>query len=96
MAELDDKIIGNIFGTHDGAFIGYIYKVAVAKEYRRYGIAYKLINSVVNAFDNLGIDLKFCHIHNDNLASIKLFKKINFEIRDTHKLLDLGYKSKIK
>ena len=41
---------------------------------------------------DLKIPLIFCHVEKDNRATIGLLKKLGFEIRDTHHLMDLGYK----
>ncbi len=92
VAEVDERIIGSAFATHDGAFYGYIYKVAVDKDYQRQGIASKLIERISEELDSLEIKLKFAHVNKKNTASIKLLKSLGFEIRDSHYLMDKGYK----
>ncbi len=91
VAEAKGKIIGNIFGSDDGAFTGYIQKLAVDKEYRRRGIAVKLIKIVIKEFNKNRIRIKYAHVRKDNKSSLELFKSLGFELRDSHHLADLGY-----
>ncbi|MBS3167992.1 GNAT family N-acetyltransferase [Candidatus Woesearchaeota archaeon] len=92
VAEDNGKIIGSAFATHDGAFRGYIQKVAVIEDYRRQGIASKLIEKIIQKLEEIEIPLIFCHAEKTNKASLELFKSLGFEIRDSHYLIDKGFK----
>ncbi|HLC58349.1 MAG TPA: GNAT family N-acetyltransferase [Candidatus Nanoarchaeia archaeon] len=94
VAEDNGKIVGSAFATHDGAFRGHIQKVAVAQEYRRQGVASRLVETIVERFEGIEIPLIFAHADKTNEASIGLLKSLGFEVRDTHYLIDRGYKPK--
>ncbi|MDE5932426.1 MAG: GNAT family N-acetyltransferase, partial [Lachnospiraceae bacterium] len=55
VAEDDGKIIGVIMAGHDGRR-GYIHHTAVLPNYRNQGIAAKLVENAMNAFDKEGIN----------------------------------------
>ena len=92
VAEDDSKLIGSAFATHDGAFRGYIQKVAVAKKYIRQGVASKLMEAIIQKLEEAGIPLIFAHAEKGNKPSVELLKSLGFEIRDSHYLIDRGYK----
>lgn len=92
VAEDDGRIIGSAFATHDGAFRGHIQKVAVVEKYRRQGIASRLMGTIIQKLEEAEIPLIFAHTEKDNKASIKLLESLGFEIRDSHYLIDRGYK----
>lgn len=92
VAEDDGRIVGSAFATHDGAFRGYIQKVAVAEEYRRQGVASRLMETIIQRFEKAEIPLIFAHVEKDNKPSLELLKSLGFEIRDSHYLIDRGYK----
>ena len=94
VAEADGKVIGTIFGTHDGGSIGYVYKLVVDESQRRQKVATKLVQRLLEKFDKEGIPLVFAHTGKTNEASLKLLLSLGFEIRDSHYLVDKGYKSK--
>ena len=83
----DDKIIGNIFSNHDGGNYVYIYKLVVKKGYRKTGVGNQLIKKVLTVHNKKDLWV-YCHIHKENKASINLFKKLGFKIRETHRLFD--------
>ena len=91
VAEEDKKIVGSVFGNHDGAFRGYIQKIAVSEKYKRQGIASRLIITVLRRLDEIKIPLVFAHAEKNNTASIDLLKSLGFEIRDSHYLIDRGF-----
>lgn len=94
VAEYERKIVGTAFATHDGAFRGYIQKVATDRTLRRQKIASKLVRRILEEFEKLNIPLVFAHVEKNNNPSLELLKSLGFEIRDSHYLLDKGYKSR--
>lgn len=94
VAEDEVEIIGNVFGTHDGGFIGYLRKIAVKEVYRRQKIASNLVRIAVEKFEEAGIPLIFAHVEKTNEPSLGLLKSLGFEIRDSHYLIDRGYEKK--
>jgi|SRR3989344_813601 len=94
VAEADGLVVGNIFSMNDGAFIGYIGKICVDKDYRRHKIASELVKKVIEKFKKLGITLIFGHVVKENLPSMNMLKSLGFEIRDSHYLMDVGFKKK--
>ncbi len=77
VAETSDKIIGSVFGTHDGRK-GWINRVAVDMEYQKKGIAKKLVSEVEKKLDELGIDIAACLIEDWNDRSMKVFEKLGY------------------
>lgn len=77
VAEKDKKIIGSIFGTHDGRK-GWINRVAVHPQYRQQGIAKMLVSEVEKKLDELGIDIIACLIEDWNDRSMKVFEKLGY------------------
>jgi len=94
VADDEGRIIGNAFGTHDGAFVGYIRKVAVDASYRHQKVATQLVQQILKKMDELEIPLIFAHVKKENEPSIELFESIGFEVRDSHYLIDRGFKPK--
>ena len=77
VAEKEKKIIGSVFGTHDGRK-GWINRVAVNPQYQRNGIAKKLVSEVERKFDEMGIDIVACLIEDWNDRSMKVFEKLGY------------------
>ncbi|MBI4174623.1 MAG: GNAT family N-acetyltransferase [Candidatus Aenigmarchaeota archaeon] len=88
VAEADGIVVGNVFGMHDGAIRGYIGSLAVADDYRRRGIGKALVTKVLNVYKSLEIPRIFAHVEKTNDASIRLFKSLGIEPRETHYLID--------
>lgn len=80
VAEADGKIMGVIFGSHDGRK-GWINRLAVDPNYRRQGIAKRLIQAVEAALLKEGIHIFAALIEEDNKLSMELFKKLGYEER---------------
>jgi ribosomal protein S18 acetylase RimI-like enzyme len=53
VATIDSRIVGSVIGGWDG-WRGNIYRLAVAPEYRRYGIARRLVTEMSRALFNMG------------------------------------------
>ncbi len=85
------KIVGNIFAFEDGGYCGYIYKLGILPKYRLAGIAQKLIKRALASLKKRGIDWAFAHVEKENKASLGLLKKLGFNVRGTHHLVDNRY-----
>jgi N-acetylglutamate synthase len=70
VAELEQRLIGVVFGTHDGRK-GWINRVAVHPEFQRLGIAQKLVTTVENSFLERGIEIFACLVESWNEISMK-------------------------
>jgi ribosomal protein S18 acetylase RimI-like enzyme len=77
VAAAGERIVGVVLGTHDG-HKGWINRLAVAKEFRRQNIALKLVSSVENRLDELGIDVVACLIEPENTVSTTFFGKVGY------------------
>jgi ribosomal protein S18 acetylase RimI-like enzyme len=84
------KIIGSIFGTHDGRK-GWINRLAVHPDYQRKGIAKNLCFEVENKLNNLGIEIICCLIENYNINSFNFFNNLGYILHE-----DIKYLSKRK
>lgn len=74
---LDDKLVGfvhitKLYETMD------IVNIVVDREVRKQGIATKLINYVIDLFDD--IDNVMLEVNENNIPALSLYKKNNFEI----------------
>ncbi len=92
MAEYKGKVIGNVFGVADGAFIEYIRRLAVKDGYRRHGVGKKLVEAVFERFGESGMPLIFANVKKINGPSLKLFKNLGFEVRDSHYLVVMEHR----
>ena len=90
VAEINGKIVGSVFGTHDGRK-GWINRLAVSPEFQRQNIAKKLIAEIESRFSELGIDIIACLVENWNTTSLQVFEKLGYK-----KQLDIVYFSKRK
>ena len=72
LAELDGRVVGVIFGTHD-LRRGWLNRIAVHPEYRRQGIARRLIAACEQALHAEGIGIVVSLVEEENTASAKLF-----------------------
>ena len=90
VAELENNIVSAIFGTHDGRK-GWINRLVVDPEYRRRGIAVKMIEDVEQLLDSMGIQIVACLIEDWNTESSAFFTRIGYFEHD-----DIKYFSKRK
>jgi N-acetylglutamate synthase len=81
VAEVHGKIIGSVFGTHDGRK-GWINRLAVDPDFRRQGIARRLVADVEKRLRKLGIDIIAALIEDWNARSMKTFKRLGYEKHD--------------
>jgi ribosomal protein S18 acetylase RimI-like enzyme len=90
IAEHKTRIVGTVFGTHDGRK-GWINRLAVDPDYRKLGIARKLMTELEQRLDSIGIDIFACLIEDWNTVSMKAFKHLGYMKHD-----DIAYFSKRK
>ena len=78
VAEADGRIVGAVFGTHDGRK-GWINRLAVHPEYRRRGVASRLVTACEQALHAQGIDIVAALIEGENAASMATFTGGGYE-----------------
>jgi len=78
VAEINGKLVGSVFGTHDGRK-GWINRLAVSPEFQRQNIAKKLIAEVEDRFSELGIEIIACLVEDWNTNSLKVFEKLGYK-----------------
>ena len=78
IAEMDQKIIGTILGTHDGRK-GWINRLAVHPDFRNQRIGSFLLSEAEKQLDRSGIDIIACLIEEDNPESILFFQKAGYQ-----------------
>jgi ribosomal protein S18 acetylase RimI-like enzyme len=74
----DNRLVGVIVTTSDGRK-GWINRLAVDPDFRRMGVAEKLILGAENVLQKHGIRMFCALIDDDNEGSKKLFKKCGYE-----------------
>ena len=57
---------------------GEIYRVAVDEEYRRRGIAYRLLDYAVKTSRGKGLESLFLEVRSENIAAINLYRAYGF------------------
>ena len=57
---------------------GEIYRVAVRDEYRRRGIAYRLLDFAMKTSRGAGLECAFLEVRSQNVPAIKLYKSYGF------------------
>jgi ribosomal protein S18 acetylase RimI-like enzyme len=77
VAEKNGKLIGSIFGTHDGRR-GWINRLAVLPAFQRQGIAAQLVKEVEVRLDAKGIEIIACLIEDWNTASLEFFEHLGY------------------
>lgn len=90
VAEDGGKLVGSIWGTHDGRK-GWLNRLAVAPEHRRQGIGRMMVAEVEKRLDELGIDIIGILVEDWNQDSMEVFEKLGYE-----KHTDILYYSKGK
>lgn len=73
-----DGLIAGYCGCYGVAGEGYIYNVAVGKNYRRQGIGFRLLQDLIEAAKSRGIESLTLEVRKSNLPAIKLYKKLGF------------------
>ena len=80
IATVDDSLAGGILCGHDGRR-GYIYHLAVRPQYRRQGIARRLVNSCLHSLRRIGIQKCHIFIFNENQDGIAFWKSLGWTPR---------------
>ncbi len=77
VAEVDGKLVGSVFATHDGRK-GWINRLAVSPTVRRQGIASRLLAAAEMRLDQRGIEIVACLIEDWNQGSARFFEKAGY------------------
>lgn len=88
VAEIDNKIVGAILAGNDGRR-GYIYHTAVSPSYQKQGIGKQLVNKVLNALNDIGINKTALVVFERNENGNAFWEKLGFTERN-----DLVYRNK--
>jgi ribosomal protein S18 acetylase RimI-like enzyme len=72
-----DRIVGVIFGSHDGRK-GWINRLAVLPDHRRSGLASRLVAACEIALAADGIEIIAALIEPENAASCNLFERLGY------------------
>lgn len=88
VAESGGVIVGAIIAGSDGRR-GYIYHTAVSPEQRRQGIASKLVDAVMSALEEIGIEKAALVVFDRNADGNAFWEKSGFVVRE-----DLVYRNK--
>ncbi len=78
VAEIEGKIAGSVFATHDGRK-GWINRIAVHPDYRNKGLAITLTKKAEDWLSGLGIDVLCCLIEDWNDKSMNLAQKLGYK-----------------
>lgn len=88
VAESESKITGVILAGNDGRR-GYIYHLAVTPEYRKQGIASKLLSAALQSLKKIGINKAALVVFGKNKSGNDFWEKMGFTKRE-----DLIYRNK--
>ena len=88
VAETDNRIVGAIIVGNDGRR-GYIYHTAVSPQYRKQGIAKRLVETAMTALRKNGINKAALVVFDRNETGNDFWEKMGFTVRD-----DLNYRNK--
>jgi len=88
VADVDNNIVGVIIVGNDGRR-GYIYHTAVCPQYRKQGIAKRLVDTAMTALQKIGINKAALVVFDRNEIGNDFWEKMGFTIRD-----DLIYRNK--
>jgi len=84
----EEEIIGVIIAGNDGRR-GYIYHTAVNPDFRKKGIASKLVDTAMNALKDIGISKVALVVFDRNEEGNLFWEKMGFTVRE-----DLVYRNK--
>lgn len=88
VAEIGEKIVGVIIVGNDGRR-GYIYHTAVNPQYRKQGIARRLVDSAMQELKQCGINKAALVVFDRNENGNGFWEKLGFTVRE-----DLIYRNK--
>lgn len=78
LAEVDARPVGVVLGTHDGRK-GWINRLAVVPEYRRVGLARRLVGGVEIWLESQGIEICAALIESENQDSKSFFAQMGYQ-----------------
>ncbi len=81
----DDKMIGSVIGGYDGRR-GLVYHLAVLPDYRRRGIARRLMETLEERFKALGCYKYYLLVTRENAAALAFYRSFGCEPMDLHLL----------
>jgi len=81
VAEVGGIIVGTILATHDGRK-GWLNRLAVAEEFRRCGLARRLVTEAERRLGAMGLDIIAGLIEADNGVSMTVFERMGYERSD--------------
>ena len=81
VADDNNKIIGTVMGCYDG-HRGWIYSLAVKKDYRNRGIGKLLMERVENELKKYNCPKVNLQVHGENKGVVGFYKKIGYAIED--------------
>jgi ribosomal protein S18 acetylase RimI-like enzyme len=77
VAEIEGRVVGTVFGTHDGRK-GWINRLAVAPELQRGGIARLLVTELESRFEALGLEITAALVETSNEASLRFLRALGY------------------
>ena len=85
VAEVDNRIVGCVFGGHDGRR-GYLYHLVVEPASRRLGVGRALVFGALEGLAAVGIEKTHIDVFTDNADAIGFWKRVGWEPRgDLHR-----------
>ena len=79
MARNDNRPVGLVMLTTLTEGAGYVYYIAVVRDYRRKKIGSRLLDHALQHFSELGMKEVYASIEEDNVESAGLFRSRGFE-----------------
>ena len=76
-----DRFVGCVFGTHD-VRKAWVNRLAVHPEYRRQGLATRLVREVERTFRRQGMEMFVALIDDGNRSSRALFRSLGYDLWD--------------
>ncbi|MBN2364148.1 GNAT family N-acetyltransferase [candidate division WOR-3 bacterium] len=81
LAEIDGKVVGSVFATHDGRK-GWVNRLAVDPDFGGKGIAGLLVEKAEEWFRSKSIKVYACLINEENERSKRVFEKMGYSLKD--------------
>lgn len=81
LAEHEEELVGACMAGYDG-HRGWLYAVAVVESHRRKGTGARLVNSAINALQELGCIKVNLQIRSSNTAVAAFYESLGFNIED--------------
>lgn len=82
-AFIGDRLVGCVFGTHD-ARKAWINRLAVDPQYRRQGIASRLVRECERRLRLQGMEMFAALIDEGNRPSVALFRSLGYDVGKLH------------